>query len=529
MNSIIFFIIHLLGRASDPYPRNMALDVLHYTYRVDLYDSTDVITGQSDITVRFRKDVRTFNLNLVNKNSEDLGMEILGITLSGKPVNFSHRDNLISITNPSSNDTATFSISYRGQPIDGLVIGKNKFGDRTFFGDNWPDRGEHWLPCIDHPYDKAKVDFVITAPDHYQVVATGKLIGEKTVASSRKEHHWRENTDVAVKVITIGVARFSIQQSGVVGNIPISTWVFPQNEKAGFIDFAVAPQIFKFMQDYVGPFPYEKLAHVQSKTRFGGLENVSNIFYFENSVNGRNEREELIAHETAHQWFGNSVTEDDWHHVWLSEGFATYFAALYLGATYGDARMAREMAMDRTEVIKFYQKQKTPIIDTTISDINEVLNTNTYQKASWVLHMLRAKVGADKFQSGIRGYYSKYRDRNATTRDFLVEMEKASGNDLNEFFDRWLSQAGYPQLTGRWTYEKRSKAVIVEITTSGFRVPSGTFVDISLRFRSGSQRVVTYPLDKGTKLVIPVEKRPVELIIDPGTQLLFGGEIREKP
>jgi aminopeptidase N len=532
---LLFHLLSVLGKPeTDPYPRNPSIDIIHYTFRLELNDTTNIIAGSADVNVLFLSPVSQFKLNLASKQGDGKGMTVFSVTSSGNPVTFKHEADDLWIVTPLSfpeKDTVTFSIKYGGEPADGLVIGKNKFGDRTFFGDNWPDRGHQWLPTLDHPYDKATVDFVITAPDHYEVVATGALQSTKKLGRKRTEHHWHESKDVAVKVMTIGAAEFAVKQSGTVGNIPVTTWVFPQNADAGFGDFAVAPQVLKVLQDYVGPYPYEKLAHVQSKTRFGGLENASNIFYFENSVTGTKEREGLIAHETAHQWFGNSVTENDWYHVWLSEGFATYFAALYFGTVYGDERLAEEMKESRRAVIEFYEKRQAPIIDTTITEIDKVLNTNSYQKASWFLHMLRAKVGADVFQKGIRSYYSLYRDRNASTHDFLTEMEKAAGQNLHEFFDAWLYQAGHPHVSGSWTYDKKKKKLKIELGVSGFASPQGTMMRILLKFAGGQEMILDYPIDVSPKWGMSVEiaEKPVAMVLDPETILLFEGKMQEKP
>jgi aminopeptidase N len=535
MAVLIFILFQLLhGADTDPYPRNPSIDILHYKYHIELYDSTNVIRGHAQVTVRYKQSSPSFDLNLANKNAEGRGMEVFEITLSGKPVQFVHRGDRISISNPATvGDTVLFEIFYGGQPIDGLVIDKNKFGDRTFFGDNWPDRGRHWLPSIDHPHDKAKVDFVVTAPDHYNVVATGQLVSEKNLSGKRKEHHWHEKADVAIKVVTVGVARFSVQKSGVVDGVPITTWVFPQNEKAGFADFAVAPEVFRFMQDYIGPYPYEKLAHVQSTTRFGGLENVSNIFYFENSVNGLRQRESLIAHETAHQWFGNSVTEHDWHHVWLSEGFATYLAALYKDSVYRHEVFASEMQEQRQQVRDHAARSKSIIIDTTITDINDVLNTSVYQKASWVLHMLRAKVGAGNFKTGLRAYYARFRDSNASTSDFIETMEAATDQRLREFMTAWLFQQGIPHLSGTWWYDAKSGTVSMAIKSQGFALPERSTIAVSIRGR-GSSVTIDYPLPAAGNstqprvIKVPLKGRPHQVVLDPRTEFLFEGEMVEK-
>jgi aminopeptidase N len=535
LSAFILLFSTVLSESTDPYPRNAAIDIIHYTFNLDLNDTTNVIAGKADVSILFRQDAPEFNLNLIGKKSDGFGMKVFEVTSSGKPLTFIHHGDIVSIKSDqlfTKEDTLTFSVSYAGEPQDGLVIGKNKFGDRTFFGDNWPDRGRYWLPTLDHPYDKATVDFIIAAPDHYEVVATGKLLSAKQLSKGRTQHHWHESTPVAVKVMTIGVAEFSVQQSGIVGAIPVTTWVYPQNDTDGFKDFAVAPNVLKFLQDFIGPYPYEKLAHVQSKTRFGGLENASNIFYFENSVTGKKQIEGLIAHETAHQWFGNSVTENDWYHVWLSEGFATYFAALYMRSAHGDETFLAEMDESRGDVIKFYQKKQSSVIDTTITDINGVLNTNTYQKAAWFLHMLRARMGPDPFQKGIRSYYSRYRDGNTSTDDFKERMEAASTLDLDDFFKKWLYQPGYPHLAGTWSYNKKSKTVKIDIRhLPSFDAPAGTSVEVLVKLPQGRVVTAQYPLDiePDRSLTIETGERPQEVILDPNTILLFEGEMHEKP
>lgn len=531
--TILLFCVCIRGLGSDPYPRNTGVDVLHYTFRLELNDTTNVIVGHSDVTVLFTQQVDRFTLNLRDRQQDGSGMRVFGVTQSGKPVWFTHQgDNLdLHLTDPAKpGDTTTYLVSYSGIPKDGLVIGTNKFGDRTFFGDNWPDRGRHWLPAVDHPYDKAKVDFIITAPSHYKVIATGEFVGERERPRKRTETHWRERTDVPIKVITIGVARFSVQQSGTVGNIPVTTWVFPQNEKEGFIDFAAGQDVLTFLQNYIGPYPYEKLAHVQSKTRWGGLENVSNIFYFENSVTGKKEHDGLIAHETAHQWFGNSVTEADWHHVWLSEGFATYFSSLYLASAHGEERLRKEMAQSRAEVIQHAKKSRSLIIDTTIQDIGKVLSVSTYQKAAWVLHMLRIKIGEENFQSGIRKYYNSFRDGNAMTSDFVKVMEEVSGQELDPFFDAWLFQPGLPRISGTWWFDAKQKAVRIQVSNKGFKCPPDTWVDVLVMAAGGPATTVKCRLDgqDDASVSVPVAQKPVQVVLDPGVLLLFEGEIAEK-
>ncbi|MEI9921254.1 MAG: M1 family metallopeptidase [Bacteroidota bacterium] len=515
MRAFLLLFIATVGFA-DPYPKNPDISVSHYIFKLELSDTSDEIAGEASVTVKFKKPVTSFDLNLIGKAEGTTGMEVTSVTLSGKPVEYTFKNNLISIKPTGANDEQTFVIAYKGIPADGLIISKNKFGDRSFFGDNWPDRGRNWLPSIDHTSYKSTVEFIITAPDHYEIIATGKLVDEKKISKKRKVSHWSESVPVSVKVMTIGVSEFAVQESGKVGNIPVTTWVYPQNQKEGFLDFSVAPKVLEYFQEYIGRYPFEKLAHVQSKTKFGGLENAGNIFYFENSVNGKNEREGLIAHETAHQWFGDSATEADWYHVWLSEGFATYFAALYMEHTYGPDKLKEIMTDTRKQIFKADEKNNSPIVDTTITDINKVLSIRTYQKAAWVLHMLRHEMGDENFQAGIREYYDTYKGKTALTKDFVAVMERYSKEDLKPFFQQWVFTGGHPRVDGMWYYEKHSIFIHFELTGTGpYNIPLEVLVN------SVPQTIVLKP-GKQTVQLGSVEN-PKKVDFDPNGWLL--GEV----
>lgn len=527
---VLFLLFTLSAIGRDSYPINKAIDVLAYRFYFKLSDSTDVITGDTRILINFRESIQAFEIDLVKRKNSGKGMTVLSIGPAELVQAFQHLDNdriKIVLKNPLIAGTIqSFDIQYEGIPEDGLIIGNNKFGDRVFFGDNWPDRGHHWLPCVDHPSDKAAVEFVVNAPEQYQVVATGTLMEESNIVGKRKLTRWLEETPVPVKVMTMGIGRFAVELSNTVNGIPVTTWVYPQERNNGFIDFKVASEILAFFDRFIGPYSYDKLAHVQSKTRWGGLENASNIFYFENVVNGKNEREGLIAHETAHQWFGNSATEKDWHHVWLSEGFATYLTHVFLEHKYGEARRQADMAKDRDEIVKEKITQIHSIVDTTIIALGDLLSINTYQKAAWVLHMLRVKVGDDAFWKGVRNYYAKYQNSNALTADFQREVEATYGKPLDAFFKTWLYKGGQPVFTGKWSYDAKKKVAVLTWSQSQPVLFDGN-LSVAVYFEGEAEpRLQTINLlePKG-KIELKASKKPVKTVLDPLVNLLFTGKI----
>jgi aminopeptidase N len=497
------------------------LDVKHYTFNIILNDSNNSINGKADITIGFLKHEKEVTLDLVNKNEEGKGMTVTSVTKNGKAIKFKQdAGHLIIEDKGNPGEEKSYSVSYEGVPADGLIISNNKFGDRTFFGDNWPNRAHNWIPCNDHLSDKATVDFVVTAPDHYEVVSNGKKIEETNLSHHLKLTHWKEAVPLPTKIMVIGVAGFAINNVGSVDCFPISSWVFPPDRDSGFAHYAIAKNILQWYINHIGPYPFEKLANVQSTTIFGGMENAGCIFYFEKSVNSK-AVESLMAHEIAHQWFGDNVTEKDWPHLWLSEGFATYLTDLYLENKYGEDSLKSLLRTQRREVVGYSENHKTPVVDTSESEhLMNLLNNNSYQKGAWVLHILRRKLGDNLFWKGIRTYYKTYAGQNANTTDLENVFEKVSQQNLQTFFKQWLFTVGQPMLKVDWKYDPSKKSVSVKIEqmqTDLFQFP------LQVSFTDGNKSVIkTIDVkDKITEKNISFSFEPKNIIVDPNVNLLF--------
>lgn len=518
---IICSVLH----AQKHHDRFNTIDVRHYKFEIGLTDANDNIRGKATVTVKFKKDVSGFSLDLKNEKGGK-GMTVTGLSESGKKVPFEHnQDQLRLRTTAKAGDIKHYEISYQGIPATGLIISKNKYGDRTFFGDNWPDRGQNWLPIVDHPSDKATVEWIVTAPSHYQVVGNGYLVERTNLSDDQTLTHWKSKVQLPTKVMVFGAARFAIQQAGEVSGIPISSWIYPQDRKNGFYDYALAVEITDWFINHVGPYPYAKLANVQSKTQFGGMENASNIFYTENSVNGNRTAEGLIAHEIAHQWFGNSASEANWHHIWLSEGFATYFTILYKEQKYGKAIAAEDRLTDRNQIIAFNKKQSVPVVNTAIDSYMKLLNANSYQKGGFVLHMLRQEVGDQVFWQAIKTYYDQYKLSNALTSDLKMVFEEASGKDLHRFFQQWIFQAGHPDLQLDWQFKGDLQILVNQRQKGNFEFP----LEIEVVYKDGStQREVLSVNQEKQAFTIKADKKPAKIVLDPDTNLLFEGKVTER-
>ena len=525
--------------ANKIFAQNKAIDVLHYHFEISLNDNNNSIHGKAGILLLIKKPTALVSLDLTSLNDQTgKGMKVLSVEEGNSKLKFVQEHNLVIIyydEKLSINTQKNISISYAGVPADGLIINKNKFNHRTFFADNWPNRAHNWIPCNDHPSDKATVEFIVTAPDHYEVIANGVLVEESNLPGHLKLSHWKEDMALPTKIMVIGVADFAVQLAGNINCIPITSWVFPENKDSGFAQYSISKNILPFYINYIGPYPYKKLANVQSKTIFGGMENAGNIFYYENSVALNDSAlkhsrplEDLFAHETAHQWFGDEVSEISWPHVWLSEGFATYMTHLYMEKKYGADTLQARMKRDRQKVINFYKIRQTPIVDTTSGDsLMQLLNINSYEKGSWVLHMLRRKIGDVLFQKGIQSYYAAYKGRNASTGDFMNVMEKISNKNLQVFFEQWLYSPGHPVLGGSWKYEPDKRAIVISIKQMQnllFDFP----LEISIKNNKQSVLKTINIHNKITSITVPINFMPLEIIPDPKVNLLFDGNIEKE-
>jgi aminopeptidase N len=499
------------------------IDVLRYNFEIGLSDSSDMITGKAAIEVKFNTSSTQVDFDLASEKNGK-GMKVGTVLQNNLNSTFTQLGDklLIKLLNTVKvGDTATFIINYKGIPADGLIISKNKYKHRTFFADNWPNRGHNWIPCHDDPIDKAPVEFIITAPRHYQVIANGRQIEETSLDGGLKLTHWKEETPIATKVMVIGAADFAVNLSGMVGCIPVYSWIYPEDRIKGFYDYAQAKDILPFFIDNVGPYGYEKLANVQSKTIFGGLENASAIFYTESSVTGTRKSESLLTHEIAHQWFGNMATEKSFAHLWLSEGFATYFTILYFQNKYGDDTATFMRKQDRLETIAFSKENNRPVVDTTETDYMKLLNPNNYQKGGWILHMLRKQLGDTIFWKSIREYYADYAGKNADTHDLQIVFEKNSGKELNTYFKQWLYSPGQPSLKITWKQEGEKKVIVTvnQLQADLFSFP----LEIGITTVPGKKRkeLLTLSGKKEESFTLNVDEVVKNIVSDPDVNLLF--------
>ena len=430
----------------------------------------------------------------------------------------------------AAGDTLRTTIRYHGDVRDGLIIRTDSTGRRTIFADNWPDRAHGWIPLYDHPSAKASVTLHIEAAGHLQVVANGVLQKIDTLVRGRRVWHFEQREPIPPYGIVIGAARLATTPVPPVACelrcVPQAIVTFPEDSAVAINGpFRRVADMVEFLSRYIGPFPYAQLSHVQSTTMFGGAENPTAIFYSATATATGRLSEATVAHEIAHQWFGDAVTEADWHHLWLSEGFATYFSALWVRHADGDSAFRRTMVRAAEGVFKSAATER-PILDMAATDLMGLLNSNNYPKGAWVLHSLRGLIGDSAFQAGIRVYYERYRDSTALSADFADVMSAASGRELDWYFIQGLTQPGYPKLAVRWKQERSTLTVTLRQTQPTvwgvYRLPKLTLL-------IDGAPVTVDVLGAETVVRLPRKQAPKSLVVDPDGWWLLQATVEQAP
>jgi aminopeptidase N len=553
---------------ADTYPRQPGIQILKYSFDVALGDMSDELTVMDTVELKFlASGVQGINLDLCNlitqappadrfnpclrpaprgergappapaPSSVGMGMTVTKVTSgNGDMLSFKHEKDRLHVNFAAAShagDKTSFTISYHGIPATGLFIGNNRYSDRVFFTDNWPNKARNWLATIDHISVKAAKTIRITGPSKYHVISNGTMTEDSDLGNGLRRTVWTEMQPIPSWQYSLGVAQMAVEHFGASHGVPFSAWVFPQNRDAGFkATDQITKSIFDFYWEHIGPYPYEKLAHVEAAGGGGATEPASTIFYYGGFG--------AASHEMAHHWFGDSVSENDWDDVWLSEGFATYFALLYTEFENGrDAFIAGVKRTRDTAMAYILAHPEDTIVHNNLDNISNVFfnSAQIYQGGAMVLQTLRGVVGTENFWAGIRLYSRRFYNGSATSDDLRHAFEDAcfaSGScpkenqDLSWFFHEWLNRGGVMKLQGSWHYDEAAKTLQIALdqtqTQGLYRMPIEITITLPAKAGAGAGRSAAAPVVQTTKIVVeqqhnvlnvPLENSPLDVQIDP--------------
>jgi aminopeptidase N len=453
---------------------------------------------------------------------------------TGAPCTFTTKDDKLSITldkayNPR--DTIDLAISYSGSPDRGLyfVLPDPAYPAKSlaFWTQGESEDTHHWLPCYDYPNERATSEMIVTAEKPLFVVSNGVLVASKDNEGGTRTFHWKMDLPHVSYLISLAGQEFAVYHDRA-GDLPLDYYVAKEVDEATARRFmGKTPQMIRFYGEKTGQaYPYSKYAQVcVSEFIAGGMENITATTMTDQALHDEiaeleGDSDGLVAHELAHQWFGDLVTCKDWSHIWLNEGFASYFDPLFAEHDRGEDAFRLEMKGALASYLDSDRQTRRPIVERRYETSDAMFDVVTYSKGACVLHTLRGLLGDDVWWKGIRDYLATHKYQTVESDDFRHAMERASGKNLKWFFDQWVFKAGHPELLVRWHYEDADKSVRVKVQqtqkidaeTPLFRLPT----TLEITDGSGRSRVVPIVIDGANhEFVIAAAEKPRMVLLDP--------------
>jgi aminopeptidase N len=449
------------------------------------------------------------------------------------PAHFHHDGKKLSIDlSPAwpTGQAGTLMIEYRiHEPKEGLhFFGPSKSDPKAplmVWSQGEPISNRNWIPCLDQPDQRQTTELVVTAAQGFEVISNGKLIERKENPSDKTvTFHWLQSKPHPSYLVTLVVGEFDVVREEW-DKIPVEYYV-PKGEKdKAARTFGRTREMLEFFSKRFGVhYPWEKYAQVVAYQFGGGMENTSATTMGDFLQDERSRLTEdpdwIIAHELAHQWWGDLLTCRDWAHLWLNEGFASYAECLWAEHAYGlDAYNYNLYQKSQPAIVGGKER---PVVDRRYPSPNSMFDSRAYPKGAWVLHMLRRRVGDDAFWRAIQRYAETHRLSSVETADFRRTLEDVSGRDLERFFYDWTERPGSPVLDVAVTYlpESKQARLVVKQTQAGeaFQFP------LQVAFHCAPEgKPITVEqdvTDKEFTVLVPLPGRPTRVDIDPNYTIL---------
>lgn len=451
------------------YAPDRQVDVQHI--KLDVVPDFDKRTVAGTASIRatvIARPVELLRLDAINLSIKEVRCE--GATVDDF---YSTREDLqISFTEPvKPGAEITLHIDYSAEPVKGLYFRTPEMGypktDSHIWTQGEPHESRHWFPCFDYPNERSSTEIVCHVPRDMTVLSNGQRMGEDIDGNGLKVVRWlQEKPHVNYLMCLVAGHLEKLEKKH--GDVALGFYTQPTLAKYAKNSFADTPAIMAFFEEEIGvPFPWVKYDQVTIRDfTAGGMENTTlttlthNTIFSADTENLRSTRR-LDAHELAHQWFGDYVTCKDWSHLWLNEGFATYYTHLYEGHKFGRDAMLYGLAGDARGILR-QKNDKKPIVYNAYKNPMEQFDYRSYPKGSWVLHMLRNQLGEDLYRKCIKTYLERHALTSVVSDDLRQVIEEISGRTMDRFFDQWLYHPRHPDL--KITYKWMPKEKLAKIS-----------------------------------------------------------------
>jgi aminopeptidase N len=489
-------------------------DVLHYQIHLNIFPNTQKIYGNTVIKLKVLEspfDSIYFNFS---------GLSVDSIVCSNKQLSFKHEyDVIISFFSKRlmPGDSVEITIYYHGIPERGIYFTNNDYNDKLVYSHNEPFDAHYWFPCKDDPSDKALSDLSITLPGEYLVLSNGILMDESLTQSGWKTTFWRENYPIATYLISIAAAPYLIIERDFYwggSSMPLQYYIYQQNREKAVKALESTEEMMNFFSEYIGYYPFIEEKYAMAEVPFknvGAMENQTATTMNDKIMDDKN----VIAHELAHQWWGDALTPYSFDDIWLNEGFASYFDALFTEFKYGSTSFKRQLEQYRSAI------DEDGSLDYPVyaPPENYLFGRSVYYKGAWILHMLRNLVGDNRFKEICQNYYRLYRYSNVTTDKFIHICDSVSGKSLYHFFNQWLNYGGIPLLHVNWEQDKDKVKILIEQKQS--EIVYQFDIEILLKGTKSDSLIIIPIGSKEESVEFKFSGTVLSIDVDPEDKILF--------
>ena len=527
-------------RADEPYARSRDYDLQH-----------------SKIALRFDLDQKrvlgevTHWLSILRGGStkvffDSVGLTIQSVTLNRAAIKFETSADKLIVPLPAAakaGDKFEIAIRYEGKPAKGLyfILPDKDYPDRPrqIWTQGESEDTRYYLPTYDYPNDRLTTETILTVPASWITVSNGKLMNVSEAGKGLKTWYWKESVPSSTYLITVVAGEFDEVKDTWHG-IPV-TYYAPKGRGDRLpLNYGRTPAMMELFSKRFGvDYPWEKYAQVMVDDFVaGGMENSSattnnssSLVHPKLAPEYFTGEDDLISHELGHQWFGDLVTCKDWGDIWLNEGFATFLEAVWTEAHYGKDQADYERWNNAREWFESNSLWNKPIVRHDFDDSSE-FDGNAYNKAGWVLYMLRQQIGEEAFYRGLKYYLDVNRGKSVVTADLAKAIEESAHVNVDQFFSQWLYGAGAPKFDLSYTYDGAKHQVMLTVTqiqkvegrVGLFRVP----VEVEITTGSGPKLYnFTVSKDKQT-FPLPAESAPLMVLFDKGGHILKSAEFHKE-
>ncbi len=511
------------------WPRDRACDLTHIRLVITL-----------DVDNKALQGVATLSFTAINDDLTSVEFDAAELAIhrvesgAGTPLNYIYEGSLLRIRLAAplkAAEEAVVRVAYECTPRRGLYFNTPDaaypYRPRQVWTQGEDEDSRYWFPCLDIPNERFTSEIIVTAPKEWTTISNGRLVSTTEEGQTTKTWHWTQDKPHPAYLMSLVAGDYSeIREEW--NGVPILYYAPPGREDDARRAFGKTPRMMQFFAEKIGVrYPWDKYSQVTvADFIFGGMENTSATTMADSLLHDERAHldysaDGIVAHELAHQWWGNLLTCRDWSHGWLNEGFATYSELLFKEHDLGVDEFRYGVYQDAAAYFREDSgRYRRPVVNNVYNQPVDLFDQHLYEKGALVLHMLRFVLGDRLFWKALHHYCVKHQGGSVTTEDLQRAIEEATGKNVDWFFQQWVYKGGHPEFKVGYSWDEDASAVRLTVSqtqavddlTPLFRMP----VQVAFVTSQGKEEARIEISLKEQTFHFSLKEKPLMVQFDPG-------------